>query len=100
MQDYTGGTNDQTRDSQTRESEDSRSDTDGFARNLDEEHKNEEVDDYIDPPSKQKIGLNRNYKKKSEIGYYPKKSFKVIKAVMFNIYNHEMEILAVGNKNK
>ena len=48
-QDYTDGTNDKTRDSQTHESWDSWSDTDGFARNLDGEHKNEEDDDYIDP---------------------------------------------------
>ena len=53
-QDYAGGTNDKTRDSQTRESEDSRSDTDGCARNLDEEHKNEEDDDYIHSPSNKK----------------------------------------------
>ena len=50
-QDYAGVTNDKTRDSQTRESGYSRSDTDGCARKLDEEHKNEEDDDYIDPPS-------------------------------------------------
>ena len=37
-QDYTGGTNDNTRDSQTRESGDSLSDTDGSARNIDKEH--------------------------------------------------------------
>ena len=49
--DYAGGTNDKTRDSQTRESGDSRSETDGCARNLDEEHKNEEYDDYIEPTS-------------------------------------------------
>ena len=49
-QDYVGGTNDKTRDYQTCESEDYRSDTDGCARNIDEEHKNEEDDDYIDPP--------------------------------------------------
>ena len=53
-QDYTGGTNDKTRDSQTHESEDYRSETDGCARNLDEEHKNEKYDDYIYPPSKKK----------------------------------------------
>ena len=41
-----------TPDSQTRECEDSPSDTYGCARNLDDEHKNEEDDDYIDPPSK------------------------------------------------
>ena len=35
-QDYIGGTNDKTRDSQTCESEDSWSDTDGCARNIDE----------------------------------------------------------------
>ena len=50
--DYAGGTNDKTRDSQTRESGDSRSDTDGCARNFDEGHKNKEDEDYIDPPSK------------------------------------------------
>ena len=33
-QDYSGGTNDKTRDSQTRESEDYRSDTYGCARNM------------------------------------------------------------------
>ena len=36
-QDYVGGTNDKTRYSQTRESKDSLSDTDGCARNIDEE---------------------------------------------------------------
>ena len=50
-QDYKGGTNDKTRDSHTRETSDSRSDNDSCARNQDEEHKNEEDDDYIDPPS-------------------------------------------------
>ena len=54
-QDYVGGTNDKTRDSQTRESEDYQSDTDGCARKIDEEHKNLEDDDYIDLPSKKKI---------------------------------------------
>ena len=54
-QGYAGGTNDKTRDSQTRESEYSQSDNDGCAINLDEEHKNEEDDDYIDPPSKKMI---------------------------------------------
>ena len=54
-QDYAGGTNDKTRDSQTRKTGDSRSEIDSFAINIDEEHKNEEDDDYIDPPSKKKI---------------------------------------------
>ena len=54
MKDYVGGTNDKKLDSQTRESEDYRSDTDGCARNLDGEHKNEQYDNYIDPPSKKK----------------------------------------------
>ena len=53
--DYAGGTNDKTRDSKTCEYEDYRSDTVGCARNIYEEHKNEEYDDYIDPPSKKKI---------------------------------------------
>ena len=51
-QDYAGGTNDKTRDYHTRETGDYPSYTDGCARNLDEEHKNERDDDYIDPPSK------------------------------------------------
>ena len=45
-QDYVGGTNDN-----TRESDDYPSDTDGCARNLGDEHKNEEDDKYIEPPS-------------------------------------------------
>ena len=71
-QNYEGGTNDKARYSLIRETSDSPSDTDSCARNLDEEHKNEEDDDYIDPPSKKKIKFIRNYKKKSGIGYYPK----------------------------
>ena len=43
--------------------------------------------------------MNRNYMKKSGIGYYQFFSFKVIKAVMFIIENHEKDILAVGYKN-
>ena len=38
-QDYAGGTNDKTSDSQTRETGDSQSESDSRARNLDEEHK-------------------------------------------------------------
>ena len=53
-QDYAGSTNEKTRDSETRESGDFRSDTECCTRNIDEEHKNEEDDDYIDPPSKKK----------------------------------------------
>ena len=53
-QDYKGGTNDKTRDSHTRETSDPPSDPDSCARNLDEEHKNEENDEYIDPPSKKR----------------------------------------------
>ena len=71
-QDYKVGTNDKTRDSLTRENSDSTSDTDSCSINLDKEHKNEEDDDYIDPPSKKKIKLIRNYNRKSGIGYYPK----------------------------
>ena len=48
--DYIGGTNDKTRDSRTRETSGSPSDTDSCARNLDEENKNKEDGDYIDPP--------------------------------------------------
>ena len=45
-QDYVGGNNDK-----TSETDDSPSDTDGCARNLYDEHKNEEDDEYIEPPS-------------------------------------------------
>ena len=53
-QEYKGGTNDKTRDSHTRETSDSPSDTSSCARNLDEEQKNEEYEEYIDPPSMKK----------------------------------------------
>ena len=59
-QEYSDGTNDKTGDSLTRETGDSPSDTDSCARNLDEEHENEEDDNYIDPPSKKKIKMIRN----------------------------------------
>ena len=45
-QDYVGGNN-----YKTHEYNDSQSDTDGFARNIDDEHKNEENGDYIEPLS-------------------------------------------------
>ena len=45
---YVGGTNDK-----TRESDDSPSDTDGCTRNLENEHKNEEDDEYIETPSEE-----------------------------------------------
>ena len=57
-QDYAGVTNDKTLDSLTRESGDSPSDTDGSARNLYEEHKNEEDDNCIDPLSKKKDNID------------------------------------------
>ena len=56
-QDYKGGTNDKICYYRTRETGDSPSDTDSYARNLDAEHKNEEDDNYIDPPSKQKYKI-------------------------------------------
>ena len=49
-QDHIGGTNDK-----TRESDYSPSDNDGCARNLYDEHRNEEYDYYIDPPSEKMI---------------------------------------------
>ena len=98
---YVGGTNEKTRDSQTREYDDSPSDTDGCARNLDDEHKNEEDDDYIDPSS----FLNDIIEYKLEEDFINRllsknKSLKVIKAFMFNIDNHEKYILAVGYEKK
>ena len=68
--DYKGGTNDKTHDSHTRETSYSRSENDSCARNLDEEHKNEEYEEYIDPPSIKKIKLIFNHMKKSGKGYY------------------------------
>ena len=52
---YVGGTNEKTRDSQTLESDDSPSNTDVCEINLYDEHKNEEDEDYIKPPSKKMI---------------------------------------------
>ena len=49
-QSYDGVTNDK-----ANESDDSSSDTDGCARNLDVKHKNEEDDDYIEPPSEKNV---------------------------------------------
>ena len=48
---HKGGTNDKTRDSHTLEKSISRSDNDSCARNLYEEHKNEEDEECIDHPS-------------------------------------------------
>ena len=55
-QDYVGGTN-----YKTREYDAYPSDTDGCARNLDDENKKEEDDEYIEPPSEE------NYIIKSKI---------------------------------
>ena len=57
-QNYKGGTNDKTRDSHTRETSVSQSNNDSCARNLDEEHKNEEYEEYIDPPSIKKYKID------------------------------------------
>ena len=95
-QDYDGGTN-----YKTRKSDDSPSDTDGCARNIDDEQKNEEDDEYIDPPSE------KNDIIKSKLEEYVRNSLlakkiplKLIKAVIFTIDNHEKYILAVGYENK
>ena len=57
-QDYKGGTNDKTRDSHTRETSDSPSNTDICARNLSDKHKKGEDDNYIEPPSKRKENID------------------------------------------
>ena len=49
--DYKDGTNDKTHDFHTRETSVSPIDNDSCARNLNEENKNEEDEEYIDPPS-------------------------------------------------
>ena len=77
----------------TRESDYSPSYTDGCARNLDDEHKNEEDDEYIEPPSE----TNDIIKSKSE-EYFRNSlsakniSLKVIKVVMLTIDNHKKDI--------
>ena len=60
-QDYKGGTNDKTRDSHISEANYSRSNNDSCARNLDEEHKNEEDEEYIDPKSIKKDNIDSKY---------------------------------------
>ena len=92
-QDYTGGSNYKTRDSQTHKYGDSQSKTDGCARNLDDEYKGEENEDYTDPPSKKNIELNQNYKKKSGIGYYPKKNLsKLSKRLCLTLTTMKMRL--------
>ena len=68
--DHNDGTNDKTRDSHTRENSDSPSNTDSCARNLDEENKNKEDEDYIETPSIKNIILILNHMKKQGKGYY------------------------------
>ena len=53
-EDYKGGRNYKKRDSHTHETSDSPINTDSCASNLDEEHKNEEDEEYIDPPCKKR----------------------------------------------
>ena len=53
-----GGTNDKTHDSHTHETSDSPIDNDSCAINLDEEHKNEEYEEYIDPLSIKKDNID------------------------------------------
>ena len=68
--DYKGVTNYKTRDSHTRETSVSWSDNDSCARNLDEENRNEEDEDYIEPPYMKNIILILNHMNKSGKGYY------------------------------
>ena len=68
--DYKGGKNYKTRDSHTRETSDSISDDDSCARNLDEENKNEEDEEYIEPQYIKKIKLILNHMRKLGKGYY------------------------------
>ena len=67
--DYKGVTHDKTCDSRTPETSVSRSDNDSYARNLDEQHKNEVHEEYIDSPFIKKMKLILNHMKKSGIGY-------------------------------
>ena len=100
-QDYVGGTNDK-----TRESDDAPSDTDSCARNLDNEHKNEEDNKYIEPPSEEndriQSKISEGIIKKDVINSLLAKisPCRLIKAVLFTIENHEKDISEVGYQNK
>ena len=73
---------------------------------MDDEHKNEEFDEYIEPPSEEndiftsKIseGIIEEYFR--NIISSKNISPKVIKAVLFTIDNHEKDLLEVGYENK
>ena len=100
-EDYIGGTT-----QKTSESDDSPSDTYGCARNLVDEHKNEEGEEYIETPPEE----NDSIKSKNSEGITEEDviisllakyfSHKVIKSIMFNIGNYEKYILSVGYQNK
>ena len=66
-QDNAGGTTDKTHDYQKSESEDSRSETDFLMKNV----KMKKITITLTLHLKKKIQLNRNYKKKPGVGYYP-----------------------------
>ena len=86
--DYKGDTNDKTRDAHTRETSDSPSDNVSCARNLHEEHKNKEDENYNYPPSKKKDKIDSQSHEEIRKRLLLKKTIKVINLVMFDIYNH------------
>ena len=100
-QEYKGGTNDKTHDSQTHESGVSRSDDASLTRNLDAENKNAEDDEYIDHLSIiNMIESILNHMKKTEKYYYFKKKIKSNKFDFFDIDQDEKEILVVNYNNE
>ena len=100
-QDYKGGTNDKTHNSHTRESGVSRSDDASLARNLYEENKYTEYDEYIDHPSIKNDRIDYQSHEKIRKRLLLKTfSLKVINLVLFNIDQYEKEILAVDYINE
>ena len=68
--DYKGSTNDKTNDSHTPDSGVSRSDDSSVARNLDEENKNAQDDEYIDHPPIKNDRINYQSHEISEKDYF------------------------------
>ena len=100
-QNYKGGTNDKTHDSHTRETGVFRSDDASLVRNLDAENNNTEYDEYNDHPSIKNYKIDsQSHEKIRKRLLFKKKSLKVINLVLFNIDQHEKEILAVDYMNK
>ena len=99
--DYKGDTNDKKNDSNTPDSGVSIIDDSRVARNLDEENKNAEDDEYIDHPPIKNDGINSQSHENIRKRLFLKRfSIKVIDLVLSNIYQYEKKILAVDYINQ